>query len=122
MNFLLNILPDPNSSQTVGWLCLALFGIAGGINHVLAIWDRTKEIPPPAQTYVTKPDCLSARIELNQRMGRLDSDLHDIRSEMKADRETLLLAGEERAMKIHQRIDAVLAAVSELKGRVQRRP
>lgn len=111
------MLPEPNSFQTVGWICLALFGIAGGLNNLLKLWDRCKELPPPAQTYVAKSDCLAARAELHKRVERVEADLHEIRAEMKRDRDAILRAGEERAVKLHERINAVLAAVSELKGR-----
>lgn len=31
------MLPDPTTAQSIGWLCVALFGIAGGANQVVRL-------------------------------------------------------------------------------------
>ncbi len=105
-------LPDPASVQTMGWVCLALFGAAGGVDKILKIWDRTRELPPPAQTYVAKPDCAAARAEQRLHLDRFEEELRRLRQELRADRDLLLQAGEARAVKLHERLDAVLAALA----------
>ena len=104
-----SILPEPQSIQAAGWLCLSVFGMAGGIDSLLKIWDRCKESPPPAQTYVNKEDCRQIRLDILRRLERLETELALMRAEMKNDRDALLKAGENRAQKLHDRIDALLA-------------
>lgn len=51
---------------------------------------------------------------------KLESALEGLRREMKEDRELIMRAGEERAIKIHDRINAVLGGVERLSGRMDK--
>lgn len=67
---LLAQLPDPGSTQAIGWLFLALFGAVGGINQILRITDRFKEHPPIHSTYATKEEHKDLAIRLDEELGR----------------------------------------------------
>ncbi len=38
--------PDPTSYAVIGWIALALFSLAGGVNQVFKVVDRLKGNPP----------------------------------------------------------------------------
>lgn len=113
----------PTSLEIGGWL-LCLVAVFGGVNQVLKVLDRLKEYPTPRDTYAPKGD-YAARGELKELAKRLDDLAGEfreadaaLRGEIKHDRELANGAAEARADKLHSRIDEVLAAVSELRGRV----
>jgi len=71
-----------------------------------------------SEEYALKSDLLQFRRDHEREIAVLLTGLAEIRREMKADREALAVAGEARAEKIHNRINTVLEAVSELRGHV----
>jgi len=56
---------------------------------------------------------------LHQRVGVLEGDVRAIRLKMDADKTEIIVAGEARALAIHDRINTVLAAVSEVRGEIK---
>jgi hypothetical protein len=92
-----------NSLQLAGWIG-SLFFLAGGLNQLLRLTDRFKEQPPPAQTYATKEE-----------LGLLRQELGRLRAEVRDDRDRILAAGEERARKLHERIDPI---INEMPGKI----
>ncbi len=92
-----------NSLELAGWIG-SLFFLAGGLNQVLRLTDRFKEQPPPGQTYATKEE-----------LHLLRADLNHLRAEVREDRDRILQAGEERARKLHERIDPI---VNEMPGKI----
>ncbi len=47
-----------------------------------------------------------------------NGELAALREEMRKDRDQILLAGENRVSKLHERINTILEAVSEMRGRI----
>lgn len=105
------MLPDPNSYQAIGWLAVALGGLAVAAHRVMQIVRDFRGSPPAEQLHQTTE-------QLANRMDKLEAEFTEIRHEMRSDRNTILAAGEERAIKLHDRINHVLEAVSELRGRL----
>ena len=60
-------------------------------------------------------------LALTTRVERLEAGLETLRRESRSERDALLGLVEERVVKIHERLNEVLAAVSELKGKVNSR-
>ena len=85
-----------NELMTVFLAIAALLVIA---NQAIVFARHFREQPPPAQTYATKAE-----------MGRLEMDLRLFNQQQ-----------DERASKIHSRVDQVLAAVSRIEGVVEGR-
>jgi hypothetical protein len=56
---------------------------------------------------------------LHQRVGILENDVRAIRLKMDADKTEIIAAGEMRAHAIHERINTVLSAVSEVRGEIK---
>lgn len=100
-------LPAPESAQAIGWLALAGFAIAGGVNQVLKFFDRFKETPPSHQTYATK----SEHGELANRVDRVDEKI-DANYKALDQKRSISVANLHDALKeqtdaLNKRIDAV---------------
>lgn len=52
----MNALPAPDSALSLGWLCLAVFALLGGVNQILRITDRFRANPPLHLQYSTKAE------------------------------------------------------------------
>ncbi len=121
----LSAMPLPISIEIGGWISV-LFFLVGGWNQVEKFFDRRKEAPPPAVTYqlkgdyATRQELLELRHELSAQLHCLDAEVTGLRAELKKDKEDLLAAGEHRAEKLHGRINDVLEAVAELRGKASK--
>jgi hypothetical protein len=85
----------PDAVQVAGWLASAFF-IAGGLNQVLKLIDRTKEKPPPIETYETKAEARQRLEEATARIQRLEAWNQELRREFKAD-----------LHRVHERLDGM---------------
>lgn len=109
----------PASVDFAGWFgCLAFFVMF--LNGLLKLADRARGKPPQPPNAALGADFQA----LSQRVGRLEVQVEIIRNEMKNDRDAIMRAGEERASKIHDRINALgerlTEAVSEIRGELKR--
>lgn len=133
MSLLAQIPVDP---QPLAWFLAVLFFLVAGLNQVLHLADRLRgrkqEIAPqplvvqPAQEYVSRSECHTLRLTLANRLESAENGLAELRAQLAADRQTLLDAGEERARRLHQRMDALGLKLSEelgvLRGELKRIP
>lgn len=110
-------MPDPNSYQAIGWLLVGLAGLVHLYNQIRRAVDGMREVPPPAQTYVTKLDCARTTDGISKRVERLEFEVGAIRADMKADREAIMEAGERRKNEL---ITAIHESVSGVHKRVDR--
>lgn len=115
----------PTSLEIGGWIG-CLFFLAAGVNQVLKVIDRTKEQPPPRDTYQVKGDYVTRREldAIEKDLAGLRTEFREevgkLREEMKHDAEVAAASATARAEKVHSRIDEVLSAMSELRERVGR--
>jgi len=100
-----------------GW-AMAAFAVAGGVNQVLKVVDRVKERPPPAETYATKADCDRRHNCLALEVSAFRVDIQTLRREIKEDFREAAAINEQRASKLHTRVDQLLEAVSEVRGKI----
>lgn len=131
MPLLLAELPAPDSAQALGWLVLAAAALAVAVNQVRE-FIRGFRRPEAAGTEIVgqplevRPSPEYARREevaaVTARQDRLEAKLD-------AAIERLAESGEDRARRLHARLDAVLAAVgqanatvSRLEGEIKRLP
>ena len=56
--------------------------------------------------------------QLGGRVSTLESEVKEIRKEMKGDKEDIIKAGEDRSVKIHDRINVAITQIGELKGQL----
>ncbi|HXG49098.1 MAG TPA: hypothetical protein VNO52_15850 [Methylomirabilota bacterium] len=133
MSTLLAQLPGPGVYSSVGWILLALAALCVAANQVHGFLDRVKDKPAPAdlQSHV------AAHFATKEEVRQVREDVDDLRNELGTMREQILAAGQTRAdainehiervrlelkadtVGIHRRVDDILAAVAELKGRLQ---
>ena len=97
-----------------------LFFLAAGINQVMKLLDRNREKPPPAETYTTLKECSVRHEAMTIRMERTENEVQAMRAEIKAELNQMTRLDEERASGLHERINRVLEAVSELRGEMRR--
>lgn len=120
MTTLLAQLPDPNSYTAIGWFIVIGVAVIAGVNQAAALVARFKEKPSPPETYVTKVECRAVHTAQDQRIQKLDCEVAAIRAEFKEAVLEISRVQEARAVALHNRINDVLAAVSEVKGKVER--
>ena len=107
-------LPDPNSYPSIGWAVVILAALALGGNQIWEIINRMRgDAPEPPNGQLAQ----SVK-QLNARMKILETWRGSLTAKMEEDKNQILAAGEHRAEKIHDRINDVLSAVSELRGTV----
>jgi len=120
--------------EHLAYFLAAFLFLVAGANQVMRLLDRfqgrkTEIAPQPlvvqsAQEWISRADCQNLRASLAERMRQVETELHELRELLREDREALLRAGEERATRIHQRIDALGLKVTEeigvLRGELKR--
>ena len=94
------MLSDPSSYQSIGWLSLATFAVAGGVNQLLAITDRIKGKPPAEQL-------ASSHLHLSRRFDSLEKDVQNLRVEIKRDREETARENDDRRHAVYAKIEAM---------------
>lgn len=137
-------LPPPSSFQAVGWIivCLAAVGAAFmGIRNFLRSGAGLPDTPQartldgqpirvtPEPRYVPESDFRRHVEDVDQRFRELDrrimaihDDISNMRREFHTSELNLIRSGEERAAKLHERINLILERVSELRGRSDATP
>ena len=111
---LADILPDPNAFSSIGWVIVILASLAFGANAVLDLVSRARGDAPAPPNGELKQSIK----QLNARMKVLEDWRGQLTNKLEEDKNEILLAGEHRAEKLHERINVILSAVSELKGTV----
>lgn len=132
IHLLAQISPDL-AAPTVQWL-VGASAVAFLANQGLSLWkDHFRENPIPADTYATLHQLKEAhgrigreRAEINVAIAkieaaqaaaaiRLDAELTALREQLASNNQ----AGDERAEKLHNRINTILEAVSEMRGELR---
>lgn len=113
---------DPASYQSLGWLMLALFSLAGGANQVMRLLDRLKEKPNPAETYLTKTEAARMETRLETQLvervrvieAQHNSDLRELRDEIHGMRAQFVAD----LTRVHARLDDLLESTQAVTDRV----
>jgi hypothetical protein len=69
--------------------------------------------------FLTREEHRGICTRLEERTSALEARMTRVERKMESDKAEIIKAGEDRADKIHERINIVLAAVSELKGEIK---
>jgi hypothetical protein len=120
------VTPEPNFLLQFLIAAAFLVNLAIGITALLASWRKQPRIVEFANVYATQAAFDLEIGKLQRQISDLNVDLDSIRSEMKNDRNEILAAGEQRAVKIHERINILgqhlSECIGELKGELKRMP
>lgn len=118
--------PMPIPGEMMPMLSAGLWVVGGGVvlDVVMRGYEllRTVRGEPDkreislAPQFATRPEVEA----LGTRLAHVEQAIERIRQEIREDRSALLEAAEQRAAKMHGRINEVLAAVSELQGSLRR--
>lgn len=114
---LCEITPEPKS---LGEFLIVLGFLASvAVNVVTLMGQRTKQKREVtfAEQFVSQEqmDAIARRVDMVERQ------IEAMRSELKDDKTEILKAGEDRAEKLHNRINDVLQAVSQMRGELHAR-
>lgn len=134
---LLILLADTTSSTATAmftpvalasWVAIAVF-LIGGANQVGKLMDRFRDRPPTTELRAELVDRFVDRETFQRhaeedvrRMQDVERALGDLRTELVEQERRAADAQDRRLADIHSRVNDVLRAVSELKGRVDARP
>lgn len=104
------VLPQPSNPEMYYAFIVLCGGVAllAGANQVMVFVKHFKEQPPPAQTYATKDEVKLIRREFLDELTKLESQFQSGQQ-----------LQENRASKIHGRIDLVLSAVQHISGVIE---
>lgn len=113
---------SPNSSNVIDPVALMQFMLIvqflmGMVLGVLQFLNQRRA----QRRDVSMIEEFATRRELAQLAEKVDSRFEDLRCEIRDDKTELLRAGEERAVKLHERCNAILQAVSEVRGEMHSR-
>lgn len=100
---------NPESYQAIGWVCIALFALAGGANQIFKLVDRvrgTAPQPPNEQLAAS-----AARLE--KCVADLEEEDKIIHARITAERVDEERRASERRQLIYQKIDQSTAATRE---------
>lgn len=124
-------LPDPQSPAAIGWLLMALGGMFLALNQGAEFIGRFRKKEAAGTKLVGQPIEVRGSPEYARREELAAVIARQDRLEAKLDAaiERLAESGEDRARRLHARLDAVLAAVgqanatvSRLEGEIKRLP
>lgn len=113
----------PGAVELAGFLG-CLFFLVAGANALMKLVDRFRGQRETPKREVSFAERLVSQVELGAvtaRVKKLEETVDAIRDELKQDKTDILQAGEERAEKLHNRINDVLRAVSEVRGEMHSR-
>ena len=123
---------DPKHVQDFLLVTLALLGglgvlagiIFGVMNAARRRESQLREVHPQplevigAEKGVSETECDLRHDGMDQRVGKVERDVELLRTELKADRISIENLIRAETGKIHSRVDDVLEAVSEMRGKV----
>lgn len=96
------VLPDPSSFSSIGWVIVILAALAFGVNAVLDLVARMRgDSPEPPNAQIQQ----SVK-QLNARVKVLEEWRERIIAKLESDKMEMLEAGENRASRIHEHIES----------------
>ena len=109
MTMLAETLPSPDSYSAIGWLCVILATLAFGVNQLLELVARARgKAPHPPNAQLS-----AAQEALETRVAALEQWKDELISKMDADKTAVILAGEQRASRIHEHIEKDRTAMEQ---------
>ena len=105
-------LPPPDAAQLYSWLQVAFMILAA------AALARTFRRPPPVSAEIDAKISEALR-PFDHRMQTLENNFAALRTQIAADLGNIHRAGEERASKIHRRIDAISDNGATMEGELR---
>ena len=117
-------LPAPDSAQALGWIVLAAAALAVAVNQVREFVRGFRRPEPAGTEIVGQPLEVRGAPEYVRREEFAQLANRVIHLEAKFDQAVATLGeqGEDRARRLHARMDTILEAVAEVRGELKRIP
>lgn len=113
--------PPPGTTEPWLWNLMVVVGIVTGIVVMIAAMRKAFGRRPPIEEELKNFVGIHRVEQLEGKLHNLEVRVEALRQEWKVDIHNLNASGENRAAKLHEKVDEVLKAAWELRGRVQRR-
>lgn len=121
---------DPASFQAIGWIVVSLAALAMGVNAILKLFDRFREKPVPAETYMPRTECRIIHEALAKRLDKYEADqaltraeftkqLERMQDDFKASMAKMDERAEERIASVHNRLNALGETINGRLGEVR---
>lgn len=111
-------LPAPTPDILVN-VALGLGGIMLALERALTFYKmHMREDPAPSKTYATRDEHRKLEASVGELRGQMTDSFEKIRVQLQQDRIELDRSNEERASKLHHRIDPLAENLAKLNGHV----
>lgn len=117
-------LPEPASAPAVGWLLLTVAAGAVAINQVSDLIAKFRKKEPAGTEILGQPLEVRPSPEYARReeLNAVASRVSHLEAKFDEAVQTLSEQGEDRARRLHARMDTILEAVAEVRGELKRIP
>jgi hypothetical protein len=117
-------MPDPASAPSVGWLLLTVAALAVAINQVSDLIAKFRKKEPAGTEILDQPLEVRPSPEYARReeLNAVASRVSHLEAKFDEAVQTLSEQGEDRARRLHARMDTILEAVAEVRGELKRIP
>jgi hypothetical protein len=107
------ILADASASTATVWIAglLAASGGIGSLVSIISLFTTRRELE------LVKGELGNQMTALGTRLGKLEEDFKGLHADIRQMERRLTDASEQRAVDTHERVNQVLEAVAELRGR-----
>jgi len=106
--------PSPTPAEIGTWVNVGMLFLNGAVAIVTILSVNRK-----ARREVTFAFEPASKEEFDKVVDTIKSDMASLREQMRQDRDVAQAAQEKRTIALHERINQILAAVSELRGRIE---
>ena len=115
----MNIMGTINQEQAVAVLILALGGLFLLLNQGASFFDRLKEKPTPADTYMPIRECKIMHQSQESRIARIESEQSCLRVAIQDLGDKIEKSASERSKYTHTRINSVEEKMNQLLGKIE---
>lgn len=117
-------LPDPASASGIGWLLVSAGGLFLALNQGADFIARFRKTAPTGTEIIGQPLEVRPSPEYVRReeFSELSGRVAHMEAKFDAAVATLSEAGEDRARRLHSRMDTILSAVARVEGELKRIP
>jgi predicted nuclease with TOPRIM domain len=112
---------NPNWGWTAVLFLVGVIGITTSIVQAANGRRAQKRDVTLMEDFATRRELNNLAEKVESKFEALRGELQELRGEMQEDKNEIVKSGETRVVKLHDRINEVLSAVSELRGEVHAR-
>jgi hypothetical protein len=106
-HLILGQMPASTAGEIGAWLvpAAAVLWIVVQVRSLFTGRTSEKREVTFGDQFVTKESCAASHVSNDERVTRVEIEIREIRTQMRSDRDQILAAGDDRARRLHIRID-----------------